>query len=105
MRLIDADALIEEKGYWHGERPDVGNPFADGIEAVDVSDIEDAPTVDAAPVVHGQWEFGELDALGAPVRCSHCGWGSEHVDPVLWLDYPGHQFCGACGTKMDLEEE
>ena len=33
QRLIDADALVE-KAYWHGEHPDVGNPFAEGVDAV-----------------------------------------------------------------------
>ena len=46
LDLIDRNALLE-KGYWHGERPDWGNPYAEGVDAVDTVDIENAPTVDA----------------------------------------------------------
>lgn len=56
---------------------------------------------DMVEVVHGEWEFGELGPLGTDVRCSNCGWGCENVDPILWVTYPGHKFCGACGAKMD----
>lgn len=48
--LISRSALLE-KSYWHGELPNVENPYAEGASAVDVSDIEDAPAVDAVEVV------------------------------------------------------
>lgn len=50
MRSIDADTLID-KSYWHGEMPSYDNPFPHGRDAVDVEDIENAPTVDAVPVI------------------------------------------------------
>lgn len=64
-----------------------------------------APTVYAVEPAHGEWEFGELGPVGAEVKCTNCGWGCENVDPVLWIDYPGHRFCGACGAKMDGGED
>lgn len=48
-RLIDADKLIE-KAYWHGDTPSFEELYPEGHDAVDVEDIDDAPTVDAIPV-------------------------------------------------------
>lgn len=44
MRLIDADALLLHS-YWHGEPPTQSNPYGNGVDAVDVEDIEAAPTI------------------------------------------------------------
>ena len=69
VRLIDANALIE-KAYWHGERPDPGNIYPDGVGAVDVSDIEDAPTIDPESLrPKGRWVYDEGNLEWA---CSEC---------------------------------
>ena len=47
---IDREALYE-KAYWHGEHPDVGNPFPDGVDAIDIKDVDAIPAADVAPVV------------------------------------------------------
>lgn len=100
MRLIDADALTE-KAYWHGEHPDVGNPFAEGVEAVDMSDIDNAPTIEAEPVRHGRWE-GTADGYwnGELVydiwNCSECGFDADGAD-----EKPDWNYCPNCGAKMD----
>ena len=89
MRMIDANALkksFEEDGH-----------LSSYIEEF----IDNAPTIDAEPVRHGQWIFGELGPIGCDVNCSECGWGAKNVDPVLWLDYDGHKHCGCFGAKMD----
>lgn len=96
MRLIDADALAE-KAYWHGEHPDVGNPFAEGVEAVDMSDIDNAPTIEVEPVRHGRW----IDVYGgryanAKYICSCCG-KRAHSDDWKW---ELSDFCPNCGAKM-----
>lgn len=93
MRLIDADALIE-KAYWHSEHPDVGNPFPEGVDAVDVSDIDNAPIIEAEPVRHGYWMCGDYYDIGDV--CSECDWDSSMVNPTL-------RYCPNCGAKMDLE--
>ena len=90
-RLIDADALMEkfwvtgdfEKDLWHSIT----------IRSV----IDDAPTVDAVPVVHGRWSpvytcSGEW-LWG--YNCSHC----KADGPRLTL------YCPNCGAKMDLGVE
>ena len=91
-RLIDANALMESI---YDTEYSICCPL-DEVSGV----INDAPTVDAVPVVHGEWQFGELDFLGASVKCSNCGWGVDKADPVLWVEYPGHKFCGNCGADM-----
>ena len=91
-RLIDANACPCAKCDRLGScRPGLCEAFAEWWLA----------SVDAVEVVHGEWVFGELDMCGAPVKCSNCGYGVENADPILWVTYPGHKFCGACGAKMD----
>ena len=51
---IDREELYE-KAYWHGEHPDVGNPFPDGVDAIDIKDVDAIPAADVAPVRQGRW--------------------------------------------------
>lgn len=79
MRLIDADKL----DWWYKGR---------NIRHV----IDNAPTVDAVPVVHGRWSdagFGELPKH-APYgwACSACGGISFNNEYI---------YCPNCGAKMD----
>lgn len=67
----------------------------------DIDLIDEIPSVDVAPVVHGEWIFGEIGPVGCAVKCSACGWGLNSVDPALWVDYAEHNYCGSCGAKMD----
>ena len=83
MRLIDADKL----DWWYKGR---------NIRRV----IDDAPTVDAVPVVHGRWSdagFGELPKH-APYgwACSVCGGISFNNEYI---------YCPHCGAKMDGERK
>lgn len=90
MRLIDADGLIE-KAYWHGEHPDVENLYAEGVEAVDMCDIDEAPTIEAEPVRHGRWYWKPIDERTSERTCSVCGQGG--CDDFNY--FPN------CGAKMD----
>ena len=79
MRLIDADKL----DWWYKGR---------NIRHV----IDDAPTVEAVPVVNGRWSdagFGELPKH-APYgwACSACGGISFNNEYI---------YCPNCGAKMD----
>ena len=90
---IDREALYE-KAYWHGEHPDVGNPFPDGVEAIDIKDVDAIPAADVAPVVHGRWEPGN------PI-CPVCGRNKfKDLDADIWCDWQP-DFCPNCGAKMD----
>ena len=90
---IDREALYE-KAYWHGGHPDVGNPFPDGVDAIDIKDVDAIPASDVAPVVHGQWEPGN------PI-CPVCGGNKfKDLDADIWCDWQP-DFCPNCGAKMD----
>ena len=81
MRLIDADALIEEA-------------LTGGVYCyVDALQIAIAPTVDVVPVQHGRWETNSdrPDTL----ICSICKCGFD-----MWKHDP-HNYCPNCGAKMD----
>lgn len=71
MRLIDADELkFIRIQIFHGMNPD-GTPCVGGWNAALLScAIDDAPTVDAVPVVHGRW--GNYDPYLDGYRCSRC---------------------------------
>lgn len=70
-RLIDAKKL----DWWYKGRP---------IRRV----IDEAPTVDAAEVVHGNWRL--VDFAGN-VRCTIC----------LEISNEEYRYCPNCGAKMD----
>ena len=70
------------------------------VQVVDVGDIENAPAVDAAPMVHGRWIVFNDGTPENPQRdhmkCSVCGW---------YWSIPEHRkvflYCPHCGAKMD----
>ena len=93
MRLIDADALIEDiKSFWDWDS-------IDGITATTVlkqtmTDISNATTIDAEPVRHGKWIDKSGGIEGAWNHCSVCG------ERAIEL----YDYCPNCGAKMDARE-
>ena len=79
MRLIDGDPLLTKMKR---RREYVGRP------SDPVCLVEDAPTVDAAPVVHAYWWYEDLDGLWC---CSHCN-GGEVVNQ--------RKYCPDCGAIL-----
>lgn len=70
--------------------------------------LDDAPTVEAAPVKHGRWVGDETceayDICGVKTwavkrRCSACGFTHKFIEAHMYYD-----FCPKCSAKMDLEE-
>lgn len=66
--------------------------------------IDDAPTLDLAPVVHGEWideiEPNAVTASGREVhvfRCSACDFTWANKTAVLHY----FKYCPNCGAKMD----
>lgn len=91
MRPIDADALKFKPCVLSDE---VGFSICSAIKK---SEIDAAPTLDYAPVEHGNWGAAEIigyDGIhavyGAP--CSECGAFSREYYRL---------FCSNCGAKMD----
>ena len=90
-RLISADEL-KKKAYWMEMLDNNGIPF--DVQAVSVSSIDLAPTIEAEPVRHGKWipiidEYGTHSMLTGH-KCSLCGRCEEKEEP----------YCH-CGAKMD----
>lgn len=90
VRLIDANALpvttLTDGEYWTKD-------------VVYKRDIDEAPTVDAVEVVHGEWTTIEDDYTGmTALECSECNeeWWFEDDPPIKYYHY-----CPNCGAKMD----
>lgn len=97
MRLIDADAFREKVCGWFHKDSQESNEV-DDLAASLIMEIDNAPTVEAAPVVHGKWlDNGERDKNGVTkpfaISCSVCGSSAG----TNW-----HKYCPLCGAKMDL---
>ena len=70
--------------------------------------VEQAPTIDAVPVVHGHWiDLGVENSTGRLFKCSFCGhfWNPNKKDVALKrVDLcPPH--CLHCGARMDRGED
>lgn len=85
MRLIDADAFREEllrKGFY---------------PVIVAKTLERQPTIEAVPVVHGEWVKAKYDA---EYECSNC-----HCIEYECLTKSGFKlpdFCPNCGAKMKV---
>ena len=97
---IERESLYE-KAYWHGEHPDVDNPFPDGVDAIDIKDVDAIPAADVVPVRHGQWiETPRLYYGAKQYECSLCYSDTFWNKHCITEKYP---HCPNCGCKMDLE--
>lgn len=85
MRLIDAENtnLLDAIGR---------NAFRNRQDIIDL--INNQPTVDAVPMVHGRWEHLGWDEW----CCSVCGF--VITTEGSW-DKPTKRYCEDCGAKMD----
>ena len=95
---IEREAVYE-KAYWHGEHPDVGNPFPDGVDAIDIKDVDAIPAADVAPVRHGRWIEPQRLYYGAKqYECSLC------YSDIFWKKHSiteKYPHCPNCGCRMD----
>lgn len=87
--LISRSALKKNvtDGWLKGEEADTHITF------VYEADVDNAPTIEAAPVNHGRWT--DVNGDGSLWRCSICG-----ETQCCKSDY-----CGDCGARMDEVEE
>ena len=86
MRLIDADKI-----QWKSYPNDYGETNDDYVGKCD---IDNMPTVDAVPVVHGRWGTGRfnLETGNYEEQCTRCRNFSKEY---------GKPYCPNCGAKMD----
>ena len=99
MRLIDADALLQHE---------IEADRMAAMLVVGKGHIFSAPTIDAAPVVHGKWmqcktQLGKIYSV-----CSNCKTDFKFkTDKGTFarLDMNGMPYCPNCGAKMDKEDE
>lgn len=54
--------------------------------------LDEIPTADVAPVVHGRWDI--LDGYKTRRVCSVCGWDAPEYGKF-------YSYCPNCGAKMD----
>lgn len=91
VRPIDANALLDEAYgiYVHGS-PEFKTRMST-FKAL----IDDAPTIDYAPVGRGQWEDG---AFENSKRCTECGRYSSKIFTYREAVFD-YLFCPYCGKK------
>ena len=89
MRLIDADALIDFIDCGH-----LRNPLESCFSERDVVDmLESRPTIDAVPVVRGEWV--KSDDYKGWLVCSACR--DCYVDNA-WVNGKKWRYCPNCGS-------
>lgn len=94
MRLIDADALNADFIQRYTASAD--------IYLLVRKILNDAPTVDAVEVVHGEWQFGNRNGQYG-YYCSKCNTGFTGEN-AHWIAKE-HLYCPRCGAKMDGERK
>lgn len=96
MRPIDGDNLEEQIIKLQEDTDCYQNPS----EVTDVLDyvlqlLDNQPTIEADPVVHGRWQLGFFNNAGRKVGwCSNCGALEEDKN-----------YCPNCGAKMDRGDQ
>ena len=98
MRLIDADALVEnieseiDKPRKVALLADYNHFYCAGMRNV-IRLVKRLPTAD--PVKHGHWIF--VEDMVSYIKCSECG------DDICWVNTKRPKYCPGCGARMDGE--
>ena len=90
MRPIDADRALEivrDQGIAHPNAYHLTN-YATLI-------LQEAPTIDVAPVKHGRWEKSS-----GLYSCSKCGMTCPYDVQADVIEYWACNYCPNCGAKM-----
>lgn len=91
MRLIDADE-IDVREVICG-----ASDFALDIREAVQRMIDRQPTIEAVPVVHGEWVDDSIESVWVRHKCSVCGF-SKIMENRTVHDW---SYCPNCGAKMD----
>lgn len=107
MRLIDADALMNTLQELFDQREKEQKFAGSRGSCVTWNDaiyqIKSAPTVDAAPLVHGEWIMFERPNGGYYKGCSLCTYPMPTDMELDYLCEEDNRYCYNCGAKMDGE--
>ena len=94
MRLIDADAFLKRNEVY-ADCEFLHPMYQNTLREI----VDDEPTIDAVPVVHGKW----IHLYKNNYRCSVCGaWFifEDENNP-----YEEGRFCPYCGARMGERRE
>lgn len=91
MRLIDADKLLYD---------DITDENGDTYMVVHAPRIDNAPTIEAVPVVHAEWKRTDITTEDgwAMYCCSNCNFHTEYYYSLYAK--PEYNFCPNCGADM-----
>ncbi len=96
MRFIDADKAVEQIKEWLNQTRAIPLDTSYYFELLGC--IEDCPTIDAVPVVRGEWKpiFKGADTC----ECSVCKSEGFSDSDFGFIATP---YCPNCGAKMEVE--
>lgn len=79
---------------------------ADAITMRGIKIINQFPSADVAPVVHGWWIMKKTSAGASYTLCSHCNTSVKFIDErgTVIMNLKGAHYCPNCGAKMYSEE-
>ena len=101
MRMIESDKVAPLVRLLLMKHPNA--------EAIiqNVNDIVDRHTIDAVPVVHGEWFFTEYEYFDCSVcgECYYNGCDSSYEARKELENGNTYSYCPFCGAKMDGERK
>lgn len=94
-KYVELKTAIDAVNDVYYDTPDI-NLSADKLEAA----LLGIPSVDVAPVVHGQWIRPHWKNSNYCCDCSECGGEAMHRD-YQWHKNGIYPICPNCGARMD----
>lgn len=103
-RYIDADKMIYEIRHNLWDWSCVDDIRTSLVLKQTITDIENQPSEDVAPVIHAHWTITYESTAGVTdAKCSNCGYESLAYENDVHTDERCN-YCPCCGAKMDEAE-